>query len=90
MKNFNVVLIGAGNIGSRHLQGLAKVKFPLNITVIDPFEQSLKIAEERFYQIKTKIKHSINFSQSIKNAPNQMDLAIIATSSNIRRNVIEE
>ncbi len=90
MNNYNVVLIGAGNIGSRHLQGLAKVKFPLNITVIDPFEQSLKVAEERFNQIKPTAKHSINFNLDIKNVPDQTDLAIIATSSNIRRSVTEE
>lgn len=89
MKNPNILLIGAGNIGSRHLQGLAKVKFPLNIEVVDPSIDSLKLAEERFRQIPSKSKHQISFMQSLDEIQNNVDLAIIATSSNIRRKVTE-
>lgn len=85
----NILLIGAGNIGSRHLQGLAKVKIPLNINVVDPSPGSLKISEERFNQIPSKTKHQIIFSRDLKGAPENIDLAIIATSSNIRRKVTE-
>lgn len=83
-----VLLIGAGNIGSRHLQGLAKVKQSLSITVVDPFQESLKVAEERFLQIPTHIKHKAEFLQ--KNDGGDFDVAIIATSSNIRRKVTED
>lgn len=86
----NVLLIGAGNIGSRHLQGLAKVKKSLNIQVLDPSKESLKISEERFKQIPRYQYHKISFHQNFNQILNNNDIAIIATSSNIRRKVTEE
>lgn len=88
-KNPNILLIGAGNIGSRHLQGFAKVRYPLNIEVVDPSLDSLKLAEERFKQIPSFIKHSIKFSANLENIQGNIQLAIVATSSNIRRKVTE-
>lgn len=86
----NILLIGAGNIGSRHLQGLAKVGFALNIEVLDPSPDSLKLAEERFKQIPSYIKHTIAFYQDLNEISRKIDLAIIATSSNIRREVTQD
>lgn len=85
-----ILLIGAGNIGSRHLQGLAKVKFPLDIYVLDPSVASLQLSEERFKQIPTSKKHQVTFYTNSDTLPDKIDLAIIATSSNIRRKVTEE
>jgi predicted dehydrogenase len=86
----NIVLIGAGNIGSRHLQGLAKINSPLSIEVFDPSIESLKVAEERFKQIPNHSKHQIIFLTDSRMISTQVDVAIIATSSNIRRKVTEE
>ena len=35
---FNILIIGAGNIGARHLQGLINVSLKLNIWVVDSSE----------------------------------------------------
>lgn len=86
----NICIIGAGNIGSRHLQGLKKVTFPLNIEVIDPSEKSLEIARERYEQIESNVAHAISFSSDLSKVSKKIDLAIIATNSNIRRKVIEQ
>jgi ornithine cyclodeaminase/alanine dehydrogenase-like protein (mu-crystallin family) len=43
-----LVIVGAGNIGSRHLQALKLVKTPLKIHVIDPSMNALKISKERY------------------------------------------
>lgn len=83
-----ILVIGAGNIGSRHLQGLAKVKKSLEITVVDPFEESLRVAEQRFEQIPSHTKHKVSFLQKVEGG--DFDIAIIATSSNIRRKVTDE
>ncbi len=85
----NVCIIGAGNIGSRHLQGLKKVHFPLSIEVVDPSVESLGVAKERYDQVQSLTKHKISFFKSINNISKRMDLAIIATSSNVRRKVLE-
>jgi|SRR3989344_4175032 len=86
----NVLLIGAGNIGSRHLQGLKKVSFPLSIEVLDPSQQSLEISKERYEQIPSNIDHQIKFINSIEQTSDEIDLAIIATSSNVRADVTQK
>lgn len=86
----NVCIIGAGNIGSRHLQGLKKVKFPLSIEVVDPSTKSLEIARQRYQQTESSTNHKISYLQNISNLSKKIDLAIIATNSDVRRLVIEK
>ena len=43
-----VLVIGAGQLGSRHLQALKLVQNDLSISVVDPFQASLDVAKERF------------------------------------------
>ena len=45
---YKVAIIGAGQLGSRHLQGLKVAASPLEITVMDSNEDSLKVAKERY------------------------------------------
>ena len=85
----NICIIGAGQIGSRHLQALKSVKVPLNIRVIDLYSSSLDTARERYDSLKIKNPHIITYSQKI-DIDKPLDIAIIATSSNVRRKVIEE
>lgn len=90
MSHKNIYIIGAGQLGSRHLQALAKVVLPLNITVIDPSANSLKTAKERFDSISTKVKHQVKYSKTIDRDKNVVDIAIIASSSDVRKKIIEE
>lgn len=82
---YNIALIGAGQLGSRHLQGLKKISIPVNIEVVDPNTGSLVIAKERYEQVENNesIK-SIRFLNSIDELNENIDLCIIATNSNIR------
>lgn len=87
----NIAVIGAGNIGSRHLQALKAVKIPLDITVIDPNPESLNIAKERYNSMSAgEYKHSINYFTNYDIIRDEFDIAIVATHSNIRRTVIEQ
>lgn len=86
----NVCIIGVGNIGSRHLQGLKKVNIPLSIEVVDLSKDSLEIAKQRYDQVQSKIDHKISFLQDISKISKKIDLAIVATSSNIRKKVTED
>lgn len=82
-----VLIIGAGEIGSRHLQGIAGVKENLSISVIDPSIDSLNLSKKRFFEVqKENNEHVISFSQNLSQMEN-LDLAIIATSSNVRKKV---
>lgn len=86
----NICLIGAGNIGSRHLQGLKKVSSPLSIEVVDPSVESLRTAQQRYEEINSTNNHKVTFIQNIQNLSKKIDLVIIATSSNVRRQVLEQ
>jgi len=86
----NIIIIGAGQIGSRHLQALKNVKFPLNITVIDPSQKSLAIAKRRYEEIpKGKHNHAIKYLQKIDTGQ-KIDLVIVATTSDVRAKAIKD
>jgi predicted dehydrogenase len=57
----SIVIIGAGQLGSRHLQALRLIDEPIRIQVVDPSHESLKVAEERFNQVKKDFFGEIHF-----------------------------
>ncbi len=84
----NIIIIGGGQLGSRHLQALQKLTQPSTIYVIDPSERSLEICQERFNQIEPQANHKLHLVKSINELKIQeVDFAIIATSSDIRLQV---
>ena len=86
----NIAIIGAGNIGSRHLQALAKLEFKLNIFVVDPNPISIKTSRERYNEVATNQNIKVTYHDSIILLPSKLDLVIIATTSEYRYLVLEE
>jgi hypothetical protein len=85
----NCAIIGAGQLGSRHLQGLLTVtSCNLNIYIADPSPDSLDIAKQRANEITHG--HTLFFKNAINELPNSLDFVIIATDSKVRLAVIEE
>jgi len=88
---YKIAIIGAGQLGSRHLQGLAKSSFSISIEIVDPFEESLNIAKTRFNEInRSEYITSINYYQSIDKLSDKIDLVIVATGANVRSKVVTE
>lgn len=85
-----ILLVGAGQLGSRYLQGLSALRDLSQITVVDPSENSLSIAKERFACMPVVSDHVVTFSSSIENAPNAIDLALIVTPAHCRARVVSE
>lgn len=79
-----ICIVGAGNIGSRHLQALKKVSQKLCIYVIDPSSNSLDLAKKRYTDISFKNKHEVSYSTDFKELPTSIDIAILSTNSNTR------
>ena len=50
MKRF--LLVGCGDMGSRHLQGLVKLPFDKTIEVIEPDQNAKNLAESRLNEIE--------------------------------------
>lgn len=84
----NCAIIGAGQLGSRHLQGLLSVENQkLNVFVIDPSPESLAIAEKRAKEVE--FNHKLVFVVSINELPNQLEFVVVATNSLVRLDVIQ-
>lgn len=87
----NIAIIGAGQTGSRHLQALSKLNRLTNIQIVDPNYKSLKIARERFLEIqKNENIQKVEYLKNIVDLSNNLELVIIATTSDVRRKVIEK
>jgi len=87
-----IVLSGAGQLGSRHLQGLAKTSIPLDIYVVDPSQSSLDTARERYSEVaKEDRSKQVKFCTSLSQAAiTGADLAIVATNADVRPAVVEQ
>ena len=84
-----VLIIGAGQLGSRHLQGALKSSHKLLITIVDPSSDSLKLSKIRANEIElgnseTKIKYMREIPKN-KN----FNICIISTNANIRARVTQ-
>jgi hypothetical protein len=80
------LIIGAGQLGSRHLQGIVKYEKELAIFVLDPSKESLKISKERESEIPHN--HKVFYTEIWEVLPKRFDIVIIATGSNIRESII--
>lgn len=82
---YKVAIIGAGQLGSRHLQGLKTANHEMSIYVIDKSIDSINIARERYMQVSDNIyPKAIHFCSSIDDLPFELDVVIIATGSKPR------
>ncbi|MDA3779274.1 MAG: Gfo/Idh/MocA family oxidoreductase [Bacteroidales bacterium] len=82
------LIIGAGQLGSRHLQGLLKYAEPQKIYVLDPSKTSLEIASQRAKEIIHT--HELQFRTNWYGLPDSFDLVIIATNSDVREKIINQ
>lgn len=86
----NIALIGAGQLGSRHLQALANSKHELNIQVVDTSEESLKTAQSRFNEVASGFNGKVSFVTSVEQLNKKLEIVIVATNSKVRRAIIEQ
>ncbi|NQD37405.1 hypothetical protein HPT27_10220 [Permianibacter sp. IMCC34836] len=78
----NVALVGAGQIGRRHLQSLFNLESEISIDVIDPASHSLEMAKVDFDSLSSE--RMVRFFQSIQEIDEQYDFAIFATGAAVR------
>lgn len=87
----NIVVIGAGQLGSRHVQGLKLGGFSFNLYIVDPSTEALEIVSKRFEEIELidEIKIPLSLMTTTDLLPSKIDLLIIATSSIPRFNIFK-
>ena len=87
--NNHILLVGAGNLGSRHLQSLCSIETPLIIDVVEPYENSRELAKTRAKEISGSNIHQLTFLVKIPQN-NDYSLAIIATLADVRSEILKE
>ena len=82
---YNILILGAGQLGSRHLQALSYLSIESKIFVCDISNESLFITKSRFLEMPSNPNIvSVEYLNSIVSISSEIDLAIIATSADIR------
>ena len=84
---YNIAIVGLGNIGRRHLQGLLRIKYKIIIHLFEIKLSSIKETNLLIKQNKNK-KIQININKNIVRISNNIDLLILATTSHQRYDLI--
>jgi predicted dehydrogenase len=85
-----ITIIGVGNLGAWHLQAVVQMTQPIKIYVVDVLSSSLNAAQAAYDQVPHDSVVEIQFLNSVKQISEDIDVAVIATSSLSRRQVIGE
>ena len=87
----NILVVGSGQLGSRHLQSLIKSQTKLNIFVVDQSVESLALAKSRAAEIPNVSGSHISYHENLDELKaTDFFLTIIATSSKPRLSLLEE
>jgi predicted dehydrogenase len=85
----NLLLVGAGQIGSRHLQSCLKFHEKLEIYVVDSSEESLAISKSRASEIDSLINHEVYYVTELDSINElKFDFLIIATGAGPRLSIL--
>jgi hypothetical protein len=83
-----ILISGAGQLGSRYLQGMSRCLKPLKIYVHDFNEDALSNARQRWDEVSKSNNHEVFYITSIGLLPKNIDVAIVATTSSTRLSAI--
>ena len=90
-KNKKIILIGCGNIGSRHLQAIIKINDVTSIEIVEPNVKAQKLAKLRLNEIKyNKSRKEFFWYKSLSAIKNESDLVVVATNSKGRVSLIKK
>lgn len=86
---YRIAIVGAGQLGSRHLQGLSKLTCACEIDVVDPSAAALATARSRLAELPPSAGvREVRYHESLSALPTTLDLVIIATAADIRLAVL--
>jgi hypothetical protein len=85
-----LAVIGAGQLGVRHLQALALLDRAAEIFVVDPRSEALRHAREQFNAVEGRNEEvTATYSNNIRGISGNLDVAIIATTADVRLDVVK-
>lgn len=89
--SYRVLIVGCGQLGSRHLQAVASLPQVKEIEVVDPRPEALALGRERLEEIPDR-QSSIDFRwfNSLEDVRPSGDLCIVATQADVRCQIIHQ
>lgn len=78
----NIAIIGVGALGQRHLQSMVELQDQCNIYAVEINEEIICVLTKEF--------PNVNFITTVDGLPNELEVVVIATNSNIRRMLFEQ
>jgi hypothetical protein len=89
-----VGLVGAGNLGRRHLAGLLDSELVEVVHICDISRDSLTACEEVVHLasrgVPTRVDTEVHLHSAISAFPERLELVVVATSADVRPGVVEE
>jgi hypothetical protein len=82
-----ITIIGCGNIGSRHLQAIAKLK-SVEIHIVEPNKKAKSLAKSRLKEISNMSDDNLFWYENILELKIQSDLTIVSTPASGRLEII--
>ncbi|MEZ8233082.1 Gfo/Idh/MocA family oxidoreductase [Vibrio splendidus] len=87
----NLLIIGAGQLGSRHLQALAQLDDKFSIYVLDPSEQSLAVAKQRYEDVAQETSPKVTYVTDMGTIVGlSIEVGIVATNAAVRFSIVEQ
>jgi predicted dehydrogenase len=86
---WDIAIVGAGGIGSRHAQGLARLDTACRVHIVDPSSESRSMTRDRWADIAGGTEALIESESVEELAGMSLDLAIVATTARHRLNATE-
>jgi hypothetical protein len=84
----NILIAGAGQLGSRYLQGLSLYTKPLNIWVYDISTESLQRAQQRWQECEQQ-PHSVEYIKDLEKMPPNMDMVFVTSNADVRQEIVQ-
>lgn len=86
-----ICIVGCGNVGSRHLQAIAKIPYSIDVKIVEPNLQAQDLGKKRLSEINFNNKtHLFSWHNTIDSLKEKSDLTIISTTSVGRVELVEK
>jgi len=83
-----ILVVGCGNIGSRHIQALTKLPFKIDIDLVEPNKTSQNLTKSRLNELKITNIDNLIWHSSIDELIQKSDLTIVSTTAVGRADLI--
>ena len=82
---YRIAIVGAGRLGARHLQGLGRLTLSAELHIVEPSEAAVTNAKALLAQVSPGANVApLVVHHEVATLPTQLDLVIIATTSDVR------